>query len=300
MILKFAEKCFKDYSTIDSHLLLIPQINVCVITLFYIYFKPQILPYIYGQFIVSLILTGVYIYFAAKIFPLIHNQSGSLLQVVESINIITAVLLLAEAVCAFIVGNAKKAHEEEEIATSRAARDAARNTGENVTVPPIIHIYQPNLDLTSPSAEASPQNRTSVISGSNGAGEVRLDVADDYELDELPKYQRKPPAQSATIIDMANLASVNPAVLENVVRPLSSMSSSSSSDAQTSNAMQDVQREGHEPNQDNDVPTTDAPEYTPRPATPTPDTSNSTLPSTSSPASLVRQGTMSEPPVYMP
>ncbi|KAG0290846.1 hypothetical protein BGZ96_005712 [Linnemannia gamsii] len=104
--------------------------------------------------------------------------------------------------------------------------------GDNITIPAAVHLYQPRLDISPPTEDDAPHNRTSDILNPTADGEavVRLDIPDDYELDELPRYQRKPPSQSATIIDMANLASVSPAVLNNVVRPLSSSSMSTASE----------------------------------------------------------------------
>ncbi|KAF8948259.1 hypothetical protein BGZ47_005893 [Haplosporangium gracile] len=211
----------------QGDLLLIPQINICIITIFYAYFKLQLLNYIYGQLVASTLLAGVFLFFAGKVFPLLRDFSD-LLWIVQGFNILLAIVLLLEATFSFFVGKAEQGLQAATFAANRRALDAQNQRmggvlGNNITTPAAVHLYQPRLDLSPPTEDGAPShNRTSVISGSaiDGEAEARLDIPDDYELDELPKYQRKPPAQSATIIDMANLASVNPAVLNNVVRPL--------------------------------------------------------------------------------
>ncbi|KAK3848560.1 MAG: hypothetical protein J3R72DRAFT_429249 [Linnemannia gamsii] len=307
---------FKDTDMVDSRYLIIPQININIITLFYAYFKTRLLSYSQGQLLISTLLAGVYVFFFAKVFPII-DQSTGLLKVVESVNLIVAILLLAESVCTYIINKADEAEGEETYATNRGAREERRRhqqsgsataAGDSITTPAAIHLYQPRLDLSPPSTDNNTNNRTSVISTTAaGAEEVRLEIADDYELDELPKYQRKPPAQSATIIDMANLASVNPAVLSNVVRPLSSSSSSSSSEVQAVDVMHGAQRpqaaleqqqlEGEQQAQqtrrEDIIPSSDAPEY-PLSSTSTPSSPDAPpVPSSS-------QGAPAEPPTYVP
>ncbi|KAG0378239.1 hypothetical protein BGX24_004423 [Mortierella sp. AD032] len=309
---------FRDTDMVDSRYLIIPQININIITLFYAYFKTRLLSYSQGQLLISTLLAGVYVFFFAKVFPII-DQSTGLLKVVESVNLIVAILLLAESACTYIINKADEAEGEETYATNRAAREERRRqqqpgsataAGDIITNPAAIHLYQPRLDLSPPSTDNNTNNRTSVISTTAaGTEEVRLEIADDYELDELPKYQRKPPAQSVTIIDMANLASVNPAVLSNVVRPLSSSSSSSSSpsEVQAIDVMHGAQRpqaaleqqqlEGEQQAQqtrrEDIIPSSDAPEYS--------------LSSTSTPSSpdappvpSSSQEAPAEPPTYVP
>ncbi|KAF9343296.1 hypothetical protein BGX34_006957, partial [Mortierella sp. NVP85] len=61
--------------------------------------------------------------------------------------------------------------------------------------PPLVHLYQPPLSLSStPSVD-------STLEGSRND--------DGLELEELPKYQRRAPAQVATIIDMSNLGTAS-------------------------------------------------------------------------------------------
>ncbi|KAF9128052.1 hypothetical protein BG015_004405, partial [Linnemannia schmuckeri] len=228
-----------DSSSSQPDLLLIPQINVCIITIFYAYFKLQLLHYIYVQLVASTLLAGVFLFFAGKVFPHLQDFSD-LLWIVQGFNVLLAIFLLLEATCSFFVGKSGQDIQAETFAANRSALEAQNQRiggalGDNITTPAAVHLYQPRLDLSPPTEDgAPPHNRTSVIPGSatNGAAAVRLDIPDDYELDELPKYQRKPPAQPVTIIDMANLASVNPAVLNNVVRPLSPSPMSTLSEAQ--------------------------------------------------------------------
>ncbi|KAG0279183.1 hypothetical protein BGZ95_002037 [Linnemannia exigua] len=308
---------FKATDMVDSRFLIIPQININIITLFYAYFKTRLLSYSRGQLVLSTLLAGVYVFFFAKIFPII-DQPSSLLKVVESINLIVAILLLAESVCTYFIDKNDKAEEEEIFADNRRAREERQRqqqsgsttaAGDSIATPAAIHLYQPRLDFSPPSIDNNTNNRTSVISTTAaGIEEVRLDMADDYELDELPKYQRKPPAQSATIIDMANIASVNPAVLNNVVRPLSisSSSSSSPSEVQALDMLHEAQRplsalEQHQPEGEQqeqqtrreDILPSDAPEYS-LPSIST--SSSSSAPSVPSSS----QGVPSKPPTYVP
>ncbi|KAF9961714.1 hypothetical protein BGZ72_002275 [Mortierella alpina] len=80
-----------------------------------------------------------------------------------------------------------------------------------------VHLYRPRLSLT-------PNERTSMHSGSRVPTEDDMEAAqqddDAVELEELPKYERTRPVQHATIVDMANLQSVDAAVLRTAI-PLS-------------------------------------------------------------------------------
>lgn len=308
----------------QSDLLLIPQINVCIITIFYAYFKLQLLPFIYGQLLASSILAGVYLFFAVRDFPLLGNVSD-LLWIVQGINVLLAILLLSEAICTFFVSKSEQELQAETFAADRRARVAqnermAAGLNDNVTTPAAVHLYQPRLDLSPPTEDGTPpHNRTSVISSSAADGEaaVRLEIPDDYELDELPQYQRKPPTQSATIIDLSNLASVNPEVLNNVVRPLSSSSMSTLSVVQPPSdptQMQGAQRAPSALNEqgeqqlsrDEDIPSSDAPEYSPPQPSLSTSSSSSAPPSSLSPPSTSatspssQTATSPEPPLYVP
>ncbi|KAK3813324.1 MAG: hypothetical protein J3Q66DRAFT_347981 [Benniella sp.] len=60
--------------------------------------------------------------------------------------------------------------------------------------PQLVHLYQPPLSLSpTPTADSTLQ------------GDNNSENDDGLELEELPKYQRRAPAQVATIIDMSNL-----------------------------------------------------------------------------------------------
>jgi hypothetical protein len=290
----------------DSDLLVVNQIIVSIITLIYTYFKTRLLSYPIGQLVVSAILAGVYIHFCATVFPLLGEHS-TLLLIVESINIIIAILLLAEAVFTLLLDKEAIAKQEEIIAENRRVQEerARQQAGVAATdsnaIPTVVHLYQPRLDfLPPPSTDGNVNNRSSNTSSSadgNGAEEVRLDIADDYELEELPKYQRKRPAQSATIIDMANLASVSPVVLDTIARPLSSSSLSSSEVQQGAQQRQDQgQEQEQQTSQQDNTPSSEASEYSSQavpPPTPSP------LSSSNPPAPSISR-TPTQPPTYVP
>ncbi|KAF9908114.1 hypothetical protein EC991_010242 [Linnemannia zychae] len=316
---------FKDTDMADSRFLIIPQININIITLFYAYFKTRLLSHANGQLVLSSIFAGVYLFFCVKVFPII-DESTSLLRVVESINLIVVVLLLAEAVCTFFIDKDNKAEQDEIFAANRRSREERRqqqrtgrtDAGDTVAIPTAVHLYQPRLDLLSPtssSIDGNVINQSSVISSStsgNNAEEVRLDITDNYELEVLPKYQRKPPAQSATIIDMANLASVDPAVLNTVVRPLSSSSSSSEMQAldvmhgaqQPSTALeqqeQRQEQEQEQASQQDDIPSSDAPEYSPQPPSSSSLSLSSPLPTATPIVPSLTLRAPTQPPTYVP
>ncbi|KAF9961711.1 hypothetical protein BGZ72_002272 [Mortierella alpina] len=155
-----------------------------------------------------------------------------------------------------------------------------------------IHIYQPRLTLT-------PNERTPVHSGTtaptNGNTEAAQQDDDSVELEELPKYERRRPAQQATIVDMANLQSVDANVLGSAI-PVSPLS------------LTDNEGRGFEQGQPQELrlelgelSTVEAPEYAPSlveasPA-PTYDMSTQLASSTSSGSSVVLAMPVSEPPV---
>ncbi|KAG9070479.1 hypothetical protein KI688_008015 [Linnemannia hyalina] len=312
---------FKNSSrSTQPDLLLIPQINVCIITIFYAYFKLQLLPFIYGQLLASSVLAGIFLFFAGKVIPLLQDYSN-LFWVVQGFNVLLAILLLSEAICTFFVGKSEQELQAETLAANRRARATQDEApGDNITTPAAVHLYQPRLDFSPPTEDGvPPHNRTSVISSSTADREaaVRLNIPDDYELDELPKYQRKPPAQSATIIDLSNLASVNPEVLNNVVRPLSSSSMSTLSEVEPPGTQQPpsalIEQGGQQSSRDEDVPSSDVPEYSPpqlslsisssSPAPPSAPSSGPTSlspPSTSATSPSSHAAPAPEPPLYVP
>lgn len=121
------------------------------------------------------------------------------------LDISIAILLLIEGVLADLYSihlNSKRA-----LSARNPSTDSCEDTRATSTLqePLPVHVYQPRLSLM-------PNERTSTQSGTT----VPLPTSDEaahqdnsVELEELPKYQRKRPAQHATIVDMANLECVD-------------------------------------------------------------------------------------------
>ncbi|KAF9961713.1 hypothetical protein BGZ72_002274 [Mortierella alpina] len=115
---------------------------------------------------------------------------------------------------------------------------------------------------------------------------------DSVELDELPKYELRRPAQQATIVDMANLQSVDATVLGSAI-PVSLLNT-------TNNDVSGLEQGQESRLELGDLSTGEAPEYSPSlveasPA-PTYDLSTELTSSTSSGSSVILTMPVSDPP----
>ncbi|KAG0350184.1 hypothetical protein BGZ54_003978, partial [Gamsiella multidivaricata] len=195
----------------------------------------------------SMFLAVIYLVFAATVFPKIMGDSSDfLLQIVEGVNVVVAALLMVDAVLTVIwVRNENKSMEDSEIGEEERRLRSGAGSGEEVQRPQQVHVYQPLISLAPLSARrgsvlsvaesgrSSPttaqqqqqQQRQGLstddtfhisIPEARATNPIEEDEDERLELEELPKYQRKPPAQSATIIDLANLEGVDPAVLNSI------------------------------------------------------------------------------------
>ncbi|KAF9112473.1 hypothetical protein BGX27_003299 [Mortierella sp. AM989] len=180
----------------------------------------------------SLILAGIFIFFTAKVFPLANEDSGQfLIRVVEGTNVFLAFMLVVESTMAVVVVRREKIDRPlDDVPTSRGNAGATENSANGIQEPPQIHIYQPRLDLP-PSGQRG--RGSSALSGESTTGAAQSSADQSYrinileredsigneglELELLPKYQRRRPAQSVTIVDLSNLQGVDPAVLNSVL-----------------------------------------------------------------------------------
>ncbi|KAG0001850.1 hypothetical protein BGZ79_004071 [Entomortierella chlamydospora] len=157
------------------------------------------------------------------------------MRVVESINVLLAILLIIESILAAVVVRKEKIDRLMDISPRNNTSDAA-DSANGTQVPQQIHIYQPRLGLAGQRISALSGSTAVTATGGAAAGagaqsdpSYRIDILreeeegtdnnDDegLEMEELPKYQRRPPAQSATIVDLSNLQGVDPAVLTSVL-----------------------------------------------------------------------------------
>ncbi|KAF9207252.1 hypothetical protein BGZ49_000862 [Haplosporangium sp. Z 27] len=222
----------------SSSVLLLPQVLANLFALFYSYFKFIFLYRWIIQLLLSLVLAGVYIFFTVRVLPIAIRDSGQfLIKVVEVANVIIAVMLIIEAALATLVVTREKIDRPLEV----SPRNDATATTTVVQEPPPVHIYQPRLDFSSSEQQQQQHHvrRVSALSGTSegqeGQGAMQLSADQSYridilegtagtsendeelEMEELPKYQRRRPTGSATIIDLANIQAVDPAVLTSVL-----------------------------------------------------------------------------------
>ncbi|KAF8934483.1 hypothetical protein BGZ58_005680 [Dissophora ornata] len=244
-----------DSSWTNSSLFMLPQILINIYALFYCYFKYLLAHRKIVQLGLSTVLAGVYIFFAVKIFNTVTSSGQVLSRIVVAANILIAILLLAEAGLTLTIVDFDKpfgarsgtASTQAQSGTGTGAVTETETEG-GVQIPQQVHIYQPRLTLTiladGHRRQGSALSGTATPTGGEGTagsthsplsvdeafhldigtlegggeeGDVDGNGDEALELEVLPKYQRRPPAQSATIIDLSNLQGVDPAVLTSVL-----------------------------------------------------------------------------------
>ncbi|KAF9291315.1 hypothetical protein BGZ68_004403 [Mortierella alpina] len=117
-----------------------------------------------------------------------------------------AIILLIEGVLTDLYSihlNSKRASSARNPSTDSCEDTRATSTPQE---PLPVHVYQPRLSLM-PNERTSTQSGTAVPLATSDEAAHQEDYS--VKLEELPKYQRKRPAQHATIVDMANLGSVD-------------------------------------------------------------------------------------------
>jgi len=209
---------------------LIPQICIFVCTIVYCFFIAK-----YNnpgwQLIFAMLLAATYLYFAVSVYLKLAAGASNVLflfWIVESVNVLIAALVLTEASFTWLIRKDDPALSGDDEQQQR--QPTSGQGGTDPTVPQAVHLYQPRLSLPlSPrgsnvagsihsarrhSAQASSTDGVVIQEGD----EDDLWLENDLELEELPKYQRRRPVQSATIIDLSNLASVDSTVLNTVIR----------------------------------------------------------------------------------
>lgn len=227
-------------------LLVIPQVVVHIALVFYYQLKRLLVDNFYVHLVISVLVAGAYLFFAGKVFPLaLHVNGLDLMLVIEVINVILTILVLTELGLTIRYKRKDEARRRER---QRAREERSENnlptvdteeTGSEGTAPTqTVHLYQPALLLTpsSPSSAATAQP----LEGESTRIYVE-DEVDGFELEELPKYQRRAPAQTVTIVDMSNLEAVSPEILSR------------------------IQQQGGDVDQEE---TTEAPSYSPSPSLP--------------------------------
>ncbi|KAF8981522.1 hypothetical protein BGZ46_002645 [Entomortierella lignicola] len=147
-------------------------------------------------------------------------------------------MLIIEAALATLVVTREKIDRPLEV----SPRNDATATTTVVQEAPPVHIYQPRLDFSSSEQQQQQHHvrRVSALSGTSEEGQegqgamqlsadqsYRIDILEgtagtsendeELEMEELPKYQRRRPTGSVTIIDLANIQAVDPAVLTSVL-----------------------------------------------------------------------------------
>ncbi|KAF9438742.1 hypothetical protein BGZ76_005261 [Entomortierella beljakovae] len=173
--------------------------------------------------VLSNFLAGAYIFFAVSVFKITSIDTRQfLIRTVEGASVVLAALLITNSILTVIVVKREKIDRPPDDDTP-----LSRGTDE----PPQIHIYQPRIDLTPPPLDQPDGGQDSVVTAQSPfpssiqAAHQRRDHLlergdgsnDNLELEILPMYQRKAPSQRVTIIDLSNLESVDPVVLNNVL-----------------------------------------------------------------------------------
>ncbi|GJJ69268.1 hypothetical protein EMPS_01614 [Entomortierella parvispora] len=209
---------------------LIPQLCIFLCTVFYCFYKSKYSnparPLV--QLLLSIPLAAAYLFFSVAVFLKLAAGLTNVLflfWIVEGVNVLIAVLILLEAWFTWLLRNVDEAQStDDEDEAQQRQRSTSGQGSTDPTVPAAVHLYQPRLSLPHVNVAGSAQTadggmRRHSVQASSTDGVVIQDDDDLYmEMEELPKYQRRRPAQSATIIDLSNLTSVDAAVLNTVIR----------------------------------------------------------------------------------
>ncbi|KAF9968809.1 hypothetical protein BGZ70_005613 [Mortierella alpina] len=208
--------------------------------------------------IVSTVAVAVYVYYKNSMaieerqITLAQSEDKLVLYLGGGFNGAIAICLIMDGVLVELYSR----HRRNKRATSsrNISVDSLGNTGaaDAPQAPLPVHLYQPRLALT-PNERTSAHFGTAAPTGSDT--ETAQQDSDTMELEELPKYQRRRPAQHATIVDMANLDNVD-ATLRSAIS-VSSMEVTSN-DGSGLGQGQDVRLEFGD-----DLSTVEAPEYSP-------------------------------------
>ncbi|KAF9291000.1 hypothetical protein BGZ68_005421 [Mortierella alpina] len=195
--------------------MIVTTVAVCV----FIYLKNGIaLSRKRNRHVIALCLSSfgaaLFLFYAGHLIALAQREDTVIPFLIAGFDVAIAFMLIVDGVLTEL----HSAHLSAKRATSSingsATEDSYGNTHATARTPqePLpVHLYQPRLSFT-------PNER---ISGTTAPiGDVDTETAqqqqqdnDALELEELPKYERRRPAQHATIVDMANLASTDATVL---------------------------------------------------------------------------------------
>ncbi|KAF9576019.1 hypothetical protein EC968_000579 [Mortierella alpina] len=209
----------------------------------------------------SLFNAALFIFYAVRLITLGQKSESIISLLVGGFNASIAVLLVIDGMLTELYSR----HLNSKRVTS--SRTTSVNSLGNIHVPdapqaPLpVHLYQPRLSLT-------PNERTSIHSGTSAPTGDDTDTAqqddDAMELEELPKYQRRRPAQHATIVDLSNLDGVD-ATLRSAI-------SVSSLDVTNPDGNGLAQGRDSRLELEGDLATIEAPEYSPSLVEPTSET----------------------------
>ncbi|KAF9961712.1 hypothetical protein BGZ72_002273 [Mortierella alpina] len=164
--------------------------------------KTQIMALCLSSFMAALLL-----FYAGRLINLAQTESLTLYYL-AGCDVAIAILLIIDGV----LSELDSIHQNNKFETSSRNSSSSREDHASGALqePLPVHIYQPRLSLTS-------NQRTAINSGTRVPTNEDMEATphdDDFvELEELPKYERRRPVQQATIVDMANLESVDTTVL---------------------------------------------------------------------------------------
>ncbi|CAO3575000.1 unnamed protein product [Mortierella alpina] len=235
--------------------LLYPMIVSTVAVALFVYLKNSLA--LEGRHLMVLCLSCItamlFVFYAVRQISLAQTEGEVLLYLGGGFDAAIAICLIMDGVLVELYSR----HRRSKRATSsrNTSMDTLGNTGatDAPQAPLPVHLYQPRLSLI-------PTERTSTHFGTATSTDSDTETAqqdtDTMELEELPKYQRRRPAQHATIVDMANLDDVDATLLRSAI----SVSSVDviNNDGSGIGQGQDVRLELGD-----DLSTVEAPEYSP-------------------------------------
>ncbi|KAF9181465.1 hypothetical protein BGZ51_004413 [Haplosporangium sp. Z 767] len=190
----------REWSAPPAELLMIPQFVIHVATTLYGYFKEKIQHLLIAPLCISVVLVAVYFAFAIQVLAIADMSGYILMGLIEWFNILIAFFLIADTLFSALVAKNMSKDTESSLGDDGSRPSVVEDDDDVAQTPLPAFVYQPQLSLAP--SQPSPA----------------LSATMDQELEELPKYSRRRPAQSVTIVDMSNLEGMDP----NVLNPRSS------------------------------------------------------------------------------
>ncbi|KAG0261646.1 hypothetical protein BG011_000820 [Mortierella polycephala] len=178
-----------------AELLMVPQFVIHIVTMLYGYLKGRVQHLLIAPLCISVVLVVVYFAVAIQVLANADKSGHILMGLIEWFNILIAFFLIADTLFSALVAKNMRKDTENSLGDDESRPSVMEDDHDVARARLPAFVYQPQLSI----APSQPP--------------PTLSATMDHELEELPKYSRRRPAQSATIVDMSNMEGMDPSAL---------------------------------------------------------------------------------------